>query len=726
MKESRRAQNFVRHMPRPFVGLFAVDGRRPDFFRGNLSALSSPSSSCPMRFHKPEHLRYRPEIDGLRAVAVLSVILYHANVPYIVGGFTGVDIFYVISGYLITKIIVDGLTQGRFSFPEFYARRIKRLLPAALLMVVVCVIFGALILTPDKYVELAKSAIYSSVFLANVWFMNNSGYFDQPTEVAPLVHMWSLAVEEQFYLVFPLMLFVIYRAWGLKGIKVAIPAIFFLSLLLSIALSERFPNFAFYMLPTRAWELSVGALLVLFPALLPARRSLCGPLSFLGAALVGFSLVGIPQTSIYPGYLAMAPTLGAALIIASSHTSGSIAHIVLTARPMVLIGKFSYSAYLWHWPLVVYYRVYVSERSFSLMETICLVVASLVAGYLSWRFVEERFRYQKLSFGHVFRNAAIATSVVIAAPAVVYLQDGFPGRITDEARAFTDADQMWHWECTEYLKPFDPAGESFCVVGANWTSASRRGILWGDSHSLHWAPIFHRLAKMKNISFVIAPLECPPYLNSAYIREDYPKFPRFTEDCTVKQSKTIDWLNSHPEVDIIVMAAAWSGHVRMVYVDSSVDDEHDTPLIQRSGNSGAKLSADALRRTIADLDLKNKRLLLLGDVPRPNRNLNECAFNEMSLLLRARCPEPYGFLDAAQIKAWHRPSDGMLKDISAESAAIDVILPVERLCGEARCPTVINGEMIYKDSNHIRRNLATATFAELEELIGLRHYFETL
>ena len=163
-------------------------------------------------------INYRPEIDGLRAIAVLSVIIFHAGVEQLSGGFIGVDIFYVISGYLITNIILVSLEKEEFTFSKFYVRRIKRLLPAALFMVFITVAFGALILTPDKYIELAKSAIYSNLFMANIWFMNHSGYFDLSTQVSPLVHMWSLSVEEQFYLIFPLILLVSYRINGIKGV----------------------------------------------------------------------------------------------------------------------------------------------------------------------------------------------------------------------------------------------------------------------------------------------------------------------------------------------------------------------------------------------------------------------------------------------------------------------------------------------------------------------------
>ncbi len=199
---------------------------------------------------KIKHLKYRPEIDGLRAIAVLAVIMFHAEMPLLAGGFVGVDIFYVISGYLITKIIIGQLTTHSFDFKQFYARRIKRLFPAAFFLVLVTLLIGSFMLSPGQYTELSKSSFFSSLFLANFWFSNRSGYFDQATEISPLVHMWSLAVEEQFYLIFPVIVYFVHKLWRIKGVKVLIISLFLLSLGLSISFSASHPNSSFYLLHT--------------------------------------------------------------------------------------------------------------------------------------------------------------------------------------------------------------------------------------------------------------------------------------------------------------------------------------------------------------------------------------------------------------------------------------------------------------------------------------------
>jgi len=667
-------------------------------------------------------LAYRPEIDGLRAIAVLTVILFHAGANF-PGGFVGVDIFYVISGFLITRIILIALQNDSFSFADFYARRVRRLLPAALCMVLTTVLFGYWMLAPDKYVELAKSAIYASVFLANVWFANHSGYFDQAAEVSPLVHMWSLSVEEQFYLFFPLLLVLCYKFCGMRGLQRAVLGVLALSLLLSLVLSESSPNFAFYLLPTRAWELCVGGMLAFFP-LRNFRNAVAPTLLYLiGMALIIYSVFFFNQDQVYPGWLATLPVVGSALLIVSAHSNRTIGSRLLKSRALVLIGKFSYSAYLWHWPIVSYYRIYVAEREFRSIEVVALVLASLGAGFLSWKFIEERFRYRQLPTMRVLTIGAGSIAFMAFAPLIVSMSDGFPNRWSDHARAISDEHAMWDWSCTERRRTFESFGQEFCVVGEKWDEARVKGVIWGDSHSLHWAQIFHQLALERGMSLVITPEECPPYLDSAIVREHYPDFPRFTEDCTLKHRTTIDWLKTNAEVELIIMAAAWSGHVRMLYTDNFQENLRSTiALTARTGDVGAALSEYALRETLAKIDLQDRHVLLLSDMPRPNRNLNDCALADVSLLLRADCDDSHRYLDAPHTKMWHQPSDDVLTVVASEMEQVEAIIPVSILCGQENCPTYVNGELLYKDNNHIRRNLAPSTVEQLADELGLTRF----
>lgn len=666
-------------------------------------------------------LIYRPEIDGLRAVAVLSVILFHAGVSALQGGFIGVDIFYVISGFLITKIIVTALSKDHFSFPAFYLRRIKRLLPAAIVMILLTMLFGFFILTPEQYELLAKSAIYSNLFMANVWFMNTSGYFDQSTLVSPLAHMWSLSVEEQFYLIFPPTLYLAHYVRGINGITFIVCIITCVSLIASIMLSGSYPNFSFYMLATRAWELGLGALVVLLPAGRLVDRGLLT--SALGLVFILTSLIFIDHNDVFPGYMALMPTIGACLIIIGLTKFNNLIGKVLSTAPFLIIGKSSYSAYLWHWPIIVYYRIYIGDRDFGALEVIMLIFTSFCAGYLSWKLVEEPFRQAKSSKGKIIFTSSFVTGLTILVSLIVYQQQGFPGRINSQLVNVTSHSLMWEWKCTEKVKLFDEIDEEYCVVGSSWNTAIRRGMIWGDSHSEHWAQLLHKVAIDSQLSLVIAPTKCPPYLDVEHVSSHYPKFPEFTDSCTKRNRVALKWLLDNPDIKIVVLAAAWSGHSRMLYTEKFQENKVNTPLEERSSKTGAMLSFFPLDDLVSKLN--QKKVIILGDVPRPNSSLNDCLFAASGALLREKC-EKDGFmsLDAGTISKWHRDSNDVLRNVANNHPHASAIIPSDYLCDHQYCKTFINGELIYMDSNHLRRNLQDPTVEILSMELGLSKHFK--
>jgi len=396
----------------------------------------------------------------------------------------------------------------------------------------------------------------------------------------------------------------------------------------------------------------------------------------------------------------------------------------LSFSPLVSIGRMSYSVYLWHWPIIVYYRTYVNEREFSIFETLALIATTIFAAYLSWKFIEERYRYIDHSPKKIFRYAFCSILVTSIFPASVYLFEGFPHRISTHESAITDRKLMWKWQCTDRIKMFPELDENFCVIGDQWETSQIKGIVWGDSHSQHWAPILHQEAKNIGASLVIAPRECPSYLNSEIVKSHYPKFPNFTKRCTDRNNLTLNWINRN-DIQIIIMASAWSGHIRMLYTDDETTNKSDSELFEKSAEVGAKLCENALKILITKL--KNKKVLLIADVPRPNKVLNECAIAEVSNLLRKKCDVSlYRSLDLKMISEWHYNSDWVLRNIANDFSNVDVIFPRNSLCNESECQTYINGELIYKDNNHLRRNLKKETITILSDQIGIHTYFQSL
>lgn len=370
-------------------------------------------------------VRYRPEIDGLRSVAVVPVILFHAGFESFGGGFVGVDVFFVISGYLITSIILADLAAGTFSVARFYERRARRILPALFLVMAVSSAMAWVVLFPSDLEAFSKSVIATALFSSNFLFWSQAGYFDTAAELKPLLHTWSLAVEEQYYIIFPLFLMTI---WGLGRSKTAcaLALLAVLSLLLAEWGTWHHPDAAFFLLPFRLWELALGALAAVY--LFEAHGHFERGLSQIGS-LVGFSLIlwavfAFDKSTPFPGFYALVPTVGTALIILFAGPNTLIGSL-LSSRPLVGLGLISYSAYLWHQPLLAFARYRsMAEPPISILVGICALTFCLA--YLSWRFVETPVRRRgSTSRRDIFRASAIGIAIAVSLGLAGVLSAGF-------------------------------------------------------------------------------------------------------------------------------------------------------------------------------------------------------------------------------------------------------------------------------------------------------------
>ncbi len=450
----------------------------------------------------PHGDRYRPEIDGLRAVAVLLVVLYHVGVPGITGGFIGVDVFFVISGYLITSLLVlEAETRGRISLSSFYARRIRRLFPALMVVVVVTLLLGAVWLLPvfSEQTDLAKSAIATAFYVSNVYFWRFTGdYFGAPAELEPLLHTWTLAVEEQFYLFWPVLIigvswFARSRGADFKRLLLVVIAILFVvSLVIGVSQTAAHPRAAFYLMPARAWEFAAGGILAL---VLPRQgRSVAGAgwLAALGLLLIVGAALYLNDRAPFPGLNALYPTLGACGVIAGGALNqDSPAVRFLTTRPMVLIGLWSYSWYLWHWPLLAISRANALQNP-DLPTDLGIGVVSLFAAAVTYYCIENPIRYKRPGpFSKPVSTlwmGAVISVLIAASAAMLALSARHVGREPRYAAA----------EAARYDTPplrrachqDDPfrglADRSRCIMG---NPAKVRAMLWGDSHADHLSPL---------------------------------------------------------------------------------------------------------------------------------------------------------------------------------------------------------------------------------------------
>lgn len=396
---------------------------------------------------------YRREIDGLRALAVVPVILFHAGFDAFSGGFVGVDVFFVISGYLITTIILTELQQGRFSIVNFYERRARRILPALFVVMAACLILGYLWLMPDEFKNLGQSLVATSLFSNNILLGFTSDYWDLASEFKPLLHTWSLGVEEQYYIVVPLLLIIAARA-GKFGVSFLLWAIFLSSFLFSVWFSNVSPKWAFYILPTRAWELGVGALAALYLRKNSSNAisfKLSNALSFTGLLLILGSVFAFDKNIPNPGWPLLAPTVGAALII-SFCTPGSFSFKILGSRVFVFIGLLSYSLYLWHQPAFAFLRIYSSTHP-SFFDFLALLPLIFILSVLTWRYVETPFR-NKSAFGRtfVFLFSACFTALFISAGLYLNKSYGMPLRAFDKDVSIEDMDKRIYNEKVFSLK----------------------------------------------------------------------------------------------------------------------------------------------------------------------------------------------------------------------------------------------------------------------------------
>lgn len=435
---------------------------------------------------------YRPDIDGLRAVAVLGVILFHAGLP-LHGGFVGVDVFFVISGYLITKIILRETKEKTFSLSNFWIRRIRRILPAATVVTLTTLCAGYLILEPTSFSALGKSAIAQSAMLANVFFWRSSGYFSESSDLQPLLHTWSLSVEEQFYVVFPILL-----AFFLRRNRETL-LVLALASLVSFSISAwgvfSHPSATFYLLPTRAWELAAGALLAIMEPKFRIRgvsKELAAA-SGLGAILI--SMVFFSEETSFPGTAALLPVGGTVLLIAANCDAPTLIGRALSIKPAVAIGLASYSLYLWHWPVFVFCRHILVEQS--LISMIVGMALTGILSYFSWRFVEIPFRSSsRLRSPRIaFSFGALASSMVVAAGLLIWFTKGLPSRIDPDLRTIQE-DIVWAGR--EYTS--DSAVGVQIGVDRETVMRPPDFVLWGDSHGMAAAQLIDDIAKEQNLT----------------------------------------------------------------------------------------------------------------------------------------------------------------------------------------------------------------------------------
>lgn len=638
-------------------------------------------------------MRYRPEIDGLRALAVIPVILYHAGFNLFSGGFVGVDVFFVISGYLISSIILSELNAGTFSLVNFYERRARRILPALFLVLFVCLPFAWAFLLPDAMKQFSESLIAVSTFTSNILFYKTSGYFDIATELKPLIHTWSLAVEEQYYVLFPLFLLLSWKfqkRWT-AGLLISI---FLISLSMSQWLSTAHPKFNFYMLPTRGWELLIGIFIAMYFKNQPIKnyKHINQWASLLGILLITYSIFAYNDQTPFPSLYALIPTAGAALIIIFA-TDTTIVNKLLSSKPFIGVGLISYSAYLWHQPIFAFAREWnLNELNTQLMAA--LSVLSFALAFLSWKYVEMPFRKKDfISRNKLFLYGLILSLFFIGFGAAGILNKGFMNRFDGKIKHIIETTKDGALPaCKTGLKTRESG--ALCIIGNKNITPSI--ALIGDSHSSKLTSALNEELIKVNISAVVfAESFCPPLIDMA--TDNINKNPM----CRVYINNAYDEIISNKNIKTVILHAEWANYTKgMRAGDKTISYYTDHESIIKDSSENIAVFSRALHRTKESLQKAKKKIVIIKSVPEYN-------FIVWKKIAKSIQLQNHAYI-ANEVKVnLYKYSDRNLEVENTFNAIhiekwAEIIDPYKIFCKEEYCEyTNDNLDSFYSDDNHL-------------------------
>ena len=651
-----------------------------------------------------EALRYRPDVDGLRGVAIIAGMTYHIAPEAMPGGFTAVDMFFVLSGFLITGIVNTEAGDSSFSYARFYERRVKRLLAPLLVMILASLIAGAFFLMPGEYAGLSASALSTLAFGGNFYFLTHTGYFDAPARSLPLLSTWSLGVEEQFYVVWPALLLGLRRLTrGKPAALLAISA----GLLVASAVAAFLlpPRTAFYLVTTRAWQLLAGAFLSLLPGRALHARSANG-LAILGALVLAAGLGTAPE-GVSPLRSGLEATLGTALMVAGGDRTRL--GTALAFKPLVHVGRISYGIYLWHWPILAFFRQFLDTPTNGMLPIKPALVATfwtILLADLSWRFVEKPLRAAP---SRPVRNLALGAKAslgVALLALLVWWSGGVPRRLPSGTEGIASLDVMWAWKCPQSLRVPLLSTTPVCVVGAPWDKATTRGVVWGDSHIEHLLPELNLAASERSISLVVWRY-CTAYMDGArFRRADHPET---WERCAKTRRDALAWLSKAPDIRLVVFGGPWAGHSQNMAIPNTGAPAED--------DVGLALLREGMEGTLRSLAAPGRQFLLIGQVPAPARELGPCAAQARGAFLLRRCGRLS--LNRAMVDRNQGPAEAVLRGLASSFPGVRYLSSIDGLCDAKTCETHLQGELLYRDGSHLRRNLPDAVVRALTERLRL-------
>lgn len=656
-------------------------------------------------------MKYRPEIDGLRALAVLPVMVFHAGLPVLTGGYVGVDVFFVISGYLITTILIDDIAGGRFSIARFYERRVRRILPALFVVIVACVPFAWMWMLPEEFKSFGQSVVATVLFSNNVLLWLTSGYFAQAAETKPLLHTWSLGVEEQFYILFPLLLAVLVRP-GRIALAIAVLGAASMALMLwSVQTGTPGSEARFYLLPTRAWELLAGSAAALWlrrPDRPVPARALRSGLAGLGIALVAVAMVAFDRGTDFPSLWTVLPVAGTVLLILFAGPDEPVGRLMGHRLP-VAIGLVSYSAYLWHQPVFVFYKLRMMEE-IAPLAALGLIALSLGLAALTWRFVEQPFRTGPVPLlprrGMLFATATAAGLALCAGGLAAHLLRGMPERLAPEARAVAKIAKARspHQTSCEFGPWEDVPAHPIAACTGFMPSGTPDVVIIGDSHAGAMAQDIQQSLQAVGLeSYAVTYLGCPA-IPGLYRVDLGPR-----HGCDAYATAMQDWIAASGARAVVIAARwtiGWAGD-RFDNGEGGVADGDPNPidlLAHASDRAGAGDPArrarflDAVERGLAGM-ADRLPVVVVDPVPETGWRIPE---RVARLIQTGHAPEA---ADVTTSYAVYRARNGVVLD---RLGALDHPRLVRAEIGPlfcdpdaGRCEATEEGQPLYFDNNHL-------------------------
>lgn len=641
-------------------------------------------------------------IDGMRAIAIIAIVAFHAHIPGFQGGFVGVDIFFVISGFLITHQIVSATLRGEFSARDFYARRILRILPPLLLVTAFTLAVAPLFpLLPQEAHELANSAAATAAMVSNYYFSSGTDYFASKSEIVPLLHTWSLGVEEQYYLIAPAFIGAVIaiserrKRRPVTALLVSGVVVIACSYTVLAILTKTDHRLAFFSIMSRAWQFSVGGMLAI--AVVGGEEVPAGlrdGFGFIGALAIAVAVFGFDAQMAFPGLAAAAvPTLGTVLLLASGlgNERGPITR-VLSTPPAVAVGLVSYSWYLWHWPLTTLARALPMGRDSQWIEAVACILA-LGLSVLTYLFIErpmKRLRRQKFTSEFAGRTVAVgiggsAAIAIIAlwlassplfVPAPPAIALGAPVSSIDGCRAEASAPRFPH--------------VTACIVGGG---KAPKVVYWGDSHALMLAPAAEWAAKTANdTAIILGKTSCPPLLG---VEVDY----FVTRTCAGSNDDVFGWLRTQSSVSGVVLTARWN----LYNGTPTPAGDPDVPRLYWRKDKAPGRFADILRQALNDTlkSLSPRRILIIGPVPEWRHAAVDCLMRAQLGKQLGKRPRQACVVDRKAVERRRGEAIGILRQVASTFPNVRLVDPIDVFCDADVCRPFGPEGVYYMDADHL-------------------------